>query len=265
MAPYRSGYGADHDAARQHLQHDTRRPGIYCEGIRARRQHPRTRNGVDVLRIATRFRATFCSRCNARWRSVLWARYVRTNTIASWLRDRDCMGGLHLVELSGIAAQLHHHALYESGRPFWLAALIVLGAWQLMTAAMMLPSSLGFIRYYAATAGERRIFLYDRLVPERLLRSVDGVRAGRVHGRHGAPPYRGRVAVVGEARDADTRRHARSRCRVSVYAPQGRVPQSVPSPRDVSRAQLSPRHSMGSGSVSATHFTVLAAAGRSCS
>jgi predicted metal-binding membrane protein len=56
------------------------------------------------------------------------------------------------AEQSGTAAQLHHHALYESGRPFWLAALLVLGAWQVMTAAMMLPSSLGFIRMYAATA-----------------------------------------------------------------------------------------------------------------
>jgi predicted metal-binding membrane protein len=56
------------------------------------------------------------------------------------------------AELSGNAAQLHHHALYESGRPYWLAALIVLAAWQFMTAAMMLPSSLGFIRLYAATA-----------------------------------------------------------------------------------------------------------------
>ena len=56
------------------------------------------------------------------------------------------------LELSGNAAQLHHHALYESGLPFWFAALVVLSAWQLMTAAMMLPSSLGFIRLYAATA-----------------------------------------------------------------------------------------------------------------
>lgn len=58
-----------------------------------------------------------------------------------------------LAELSGTAAQFHHHALYESGRPFWLSALIMLCAWQLMTAAMMLPSSLGFIRMYVATAG----------------------------------------------------------------------------------------------------------------
>ena len=57
------------------------------------------------------------------------------------------------AELSGNAGQLHHHALYESGRPYWFAALVVLAAWQFMTAAMMLPSSLGFIRLYAATAG----------------------------------------------------------------------------------------------------------------
>lgn len=56
------------------------------------------------------------------------------------------------AELSGTAAQFHHHALYESGRPFWAAALLVVGAWQVMTAAMMLPSSLGFIRMYAAAS-----------------------------------------------------------------------------------------------------------------
>ena len=58
------------------------------------------------------------------------------------------------AELAGVSTQLHHDALYHSGRPFWLAALIVTGAWQFMTAAMMLPSSLGFMRYYAATAAD---------------------------------------------------------------------------------------------------------------
>ena len=56
------------------------------------------------------------------------------------------------TELSGTAAQLHHHALYESRLPLWRSALILLVAWQAMTAAMMLPSSLGFIRMYAAAA-----------------------------------------------------------------------------------------------------------------
>ncbi len=57
------------------------------------------------------------------------------------------------AELSGNAAPLHHDALYRNGRPYWLSALVVLAAWQFMTAAMMLPSSLGLIRLYAATAG----------------------------------------------------------------------------------------------------------------
>src|ERR1700687_669725 len=56
------------------------------------------------------------------------------------------------AELSGVAAQFHHHALYDSRRPLWVSALLVLGAWQVMTVAMMLPSSLGFIRMYAAAA-----------------------------------------------------------------------------------------------------------------
>ena len=57
------------------------------------------------------------------------------------------------AELSGAAVQFHHHTLYESGRPLWVSGLIVLASWQVMTAAMMLPSSLPFIRTYAAAAG----------------------------------------------------------------------------------------------------------------
>jgi predicted metal-binding membrane protein len=56
------------------------------------------------------------------------------------------------AELSGVAARFHHHALYESPQALWLSALMLLVAWQAMTAAMMLPSSLGFIRMYAAAA-----------------------------------------------------------------------------------------------------------------
>ncbi len=56
------------------------------------------------------------------------------------------------TERSGAAAAFHHHALYESSRPYWVAALMVLVAWQLMTAAMMLPSSMGFIAMYARAA-----------------------------------------------------------------------------------------------------------------
>ena len=56
------------------------------------------------------------------------------------------------AEWSGVSTSFHHHALYESGRPFWSSALLMLAAWQVMTAAMMLPSSLAFIRMYGAAA-----------------------------------------------------------------------------------------------------------------
>jgi predicted metal-binding membrane protein len=60
------------------------------------------------------------------------------------------------AELSGAAAGLHHHTLYHAvsnrGLPLWGAVLQVAGAWQVMTAAMMLPSSLPMIRLYTITA-----------------------------------------------------------------------------------------------------------------
>jgi predicted metal-binding membrane protein len=46
------------------------------------------------------------------------------------------------AEWSGVAGKLHHHALYRDARPIWVSALLFLGAWQVMTAAMMLPSSM---------------------------------------------------------------------------------------------------------------------------
>ena len=56
------------------------------------------------------------------------------------------------AEVTGVAVRLHHHSLYHSGLPFWRSALLLVGAWQSMTAAMMLPSSLPLIRLYAVTA-----------------------------------------------------------------------------------------------------------------
>jgi predicted metal-binding membrane protein len=62
------------------------------------------------------------------------------------------------AELTGSATQFHHHALYESARPYWFAAGAVLVSWLVMTAAMMLPSSLGFVRMYAAAAANAPAF-----------------------------------------------------------------------------------------------------------
>jgi predicted metal-binding membrane protein len=56
------------------------------------------------------------------------------------------------AEVSGAAAQFHHHALYANPRALWLSGLMLVVAWQAMTAAMMLPSSLGFINMYAVAA-----------------------------------------------------------------------------------------------------------------
>jgi predicted metal-binding membrane protein len=73
------------------------------------------------------------------------------------------------AELSGSAVALHHHTLYHDvanrGLPLWAAALQLAGAWQFMTAAMMLPSSLPMIRLYtiaarAAPAWRRSLFLF---------------------------------------------------------------------------------------------------------
>jgi predicted metal-binding membrane protein len=58
------------------------------------------------------------------------------------------------AEASGVAGSLHHDTLLEVGPGFGPALLLFLLAWQVMVAAMMLPSSLPLVRMYAtATAG----------------------------------------------------------------------------------------------------------------
>jgi len=56
------------------------------------------------------------------------------------------------AELSGAAAVLHHHALYHSTLGLGVSVLLVMAAWQSMTAAMMLPSSVPFTVLFARTA-----------------------------------------------------------------------------------------------------------------
>jgi predicted metal-binding membrane protein len=56
------------------------------------------------------------------------------------------------AERSGVAAALHHDALYRAARPLWASALLLLLTWQVMTAAMMLPSSLPLVSYFIATS-----------------------------------------------------------------------------------------------------------------
>jgi predicted metal-binding membrane protein len=60
------------------------------------------------------------------------------------------------AEVTGAAVELHHHTLYHAvangGLALWAAVLRLAAAWQVMTAAMMLPSSLPMVRLYAVTA-----------------------------------------------------------------------------------------------------------------
>ena len=59
------------------------------------------------------------------------------------------------AEASGTASALHHDSLFEQGLPHWLGVLLFLGSWQLMTAAMMLPSSLPLVRLFWAASRQR--------------------------------------------------------------------------------------------------------------
>jgi len=54
-----------------------------------------------------------------------------------------------VVEMTGLGGGLHHDALIEHGPPLWVALPVGLLAWQAMTAAMMLPSSLPLVRLFA--------------------------------------------------------------------------------------------------------------------
>jgi predicted metal-binding membrane protein len=53
---------------------------------------------------------------------------------------------------SGVAGSLHHDALLEGGPAFGPALLLFLLAWQVMTAAMMLPSSLPLVRMFSVAS-----------------------------------------------------------------------------------------------------------------
>jgi predicted metal-binding membrane protein len=56
------------------------------------------------------------------------------------------------AEATGAGALLHHDALVEEGPAVWVAMPVFLLAWQVMVAAMMLPSSLPLVRLFAAAS-----------------------------------------------------------------------------------------------------------------
>ena len=57
-----------------------------------------------------------------------------------------------LAQVTGQAENLHHGALIESHLPVVVALALFLLAWQVMIAAMMLPSSLPFFRLFATVS-----------------------------------------------------------------------------------------------------------------
>ena len=57
-----------------------------------------------------------------------------------------------MAEATGTGRLLHHDTLIEGGLPFWVALGLFVVAWQAMIAAMMLPSSLPFVRLFAVTS-----------------------------------------------------------------------------------------------------------------
>ncbi len=62
-----------------------------------------------------------------------------------------------VAQLTGTAGYLHHDALVHAGLPYWATLALFLVAWQAMTAAMMLPSSLPLVRLFArASANQPR-------------------------------------------------------------------------------------------------------------
>jgi predicted metal-binding membrane protein len=61
------------------------------------------------------------------------------------------------AQVGGVTSHVHHDVLLEDGPPLWLAMIAFLLVWQLMIAAMMLPSSLPLVRLFAAaSAGQPR-------------------------------------------------------------------------------------------------------------
>jgi predicted metal-binding membrane protein len=60
-----------------------------------------------------------------------------------------------VAQAAGAAGTLHHGPLIEGGLPLWVALGLFLLAWQTMIAAMMLPSSLPFMRVFARASSSQ--------------------------------------------------------------------------------------------------------------
>jgi predicted metal-binding membrane protein len=75
------------------------------------------------------------------WRS--WS--VPVATVGAWLI-------LLILQVTGAAPALHHHALIEGGTSLWLAIPMFLAGWLVMVVAMMVPASLPTVRLLESAA-----------------------------------------------------------------------------------------------------------------
>jgi predicted metal-binding membrane protein len=61
-----------------------------------------------------------------------------------------------VAQATGNARLVHHDAIIEGDVPLWLGVLLFVFAWQVMLAAMMLPTTLPMIRHYAGFVSRTR-------------------------------------------------------------------------------------------------------------
>jgi predicted metal-binding membrane protein len=82
----------------------------------------------------------------ARPRLVDWRPWsVPVMVVGAWLV-------LLILQATGAAPALHHHALIEDGPSLWLAIPIFLAGWLVMVVAMMVPASLPTVRILGSRA-----------------------------------------------------------------------------------------------------------------
>lgn len=79
---------------------------------------------------------------------LIWPGAIAAAIVAAWMLA-------YWLEGSGVAHVLHHHTIFHSGQ-IVVGGLALLGAWQVMTAAMMLPGALPAIRHFATEGAQLR-------------------------------------------------------------------------------------------------------------
>jgi predicted metal-binding membrane protein len=61
-----------------------------------------------------------------------------------------------VAEATGNSGLVHHHTLIEGTLPLWVSAGVFVLAWQVMLAAMMMPTTLPMVRHYAGVVSRDR-------------------------------------------------------------------------------------------------------------